>query len=215
MRVVGLSKAAVMAVVLATFHNAQAADLGREQSEIQRAVDEAKRKAQSNTKGYSLQSAGPNIDRDLQALSSSANALMSCSNSKAAFKSQYGSQIGQAQSILGNVNQLLSNSVLKAIAAPALASILPGATSLVKQLASTCQSVSSQAGAANSKYEQVSQVMRSEFSGGDLSPGSRAVRHAADVDMPARGGNPEALRQYLRSQNGQVKKWYRDNFQLK
>lgn len=66
----------------------------------------------------------------------------------------------------------------------------------------------------NPKYEQVSQVMKSVFSGGDLGPNSRAVKHAADTDMPARGGTPEALKTYLQ-QNATVKKWYQDNFQLK
>ena len=64
------------------------------------------------------------------------------------------------------------------------------------------------------KYEQVSKVMRSVFgSGGDVSPASPAVKHAADVDMPARGGTPEKLKEYL--SKPEVKKWYREKFNLK
>ena len=67
-------------------------------------------------------------------------------------------------------------------------------------------------GAGGAKYDQVAAVMKQVFTGGDLSPNSRAVKHAADVDMPARGGNPEALKVYLNSQNGTVKNWYKTNF---
>ena len=49
------------------------------------------------------------------------------------------------------------------------------------------------------KYELVAQLMASEFSAGDRSATSGAVRHAADVDMPARGNSIEGLRQYLNS----------------
>ena len=68
--------------------------------------------------------------------------------------------------------------------------------------------------ASPAKYEQVASVMKEVFTGGDLGPNSRAVKHAADVDMPARGGNPEALKTYLNSQNGTVKNWYKTNFGL-
>ena len=199
----------------ATAIPALAADLSSEQAAIQRAVDDAKRKQQSGQK-YTLQAVDPSVDRSLQSFSSSANNLMNCSRSKSGFASQFSGQLSQVTSILGNVNQLLGNPTLKALAAGALSGILPSANSVVGQLASTCSTfAAATAGAANSKYEQVSQVMKSVFSGGDLGPNSRAVRHAADVDMPARGGSPDALRAYLNSQNGQVKKWYRDNFGLK
>jgi hypothetical protein len=192
----------------------QAADLSREQAEIQRAVDNAKKKAQSGQK-YSLQSVDPTVDRNLQSFSSAANSLMTCSRTKSGFASQFGAQLSQVTSILGNVNQLLSNATLKALAAGAMSGALPSANSVVSQLSSTCNTFSSASTAGNAKYDQVSKVMKSIFSGGDLGPSSRAVKHAADVDMPARGGNPEGLRAYLNSQNGAVKKWYRDNFQLR
>jgi hypothetical protein len=206
---------AALLAIAATAQCVHAADLSREQAQIQRAVDDAKRKQQSGQR-YSLQSVDPAVDRSLHSFSSAANNLMSCSRAKSGFMSQFGAQMSQVTSILGNVNQLLNNSALKALAAGAVSSVLPSANSVVSQLSSTCSSFSAgSSSAANRKYDQVSQVMRSVFSGGDLSPNSRAVHHAADVDMPARGGTPEALRKYLNSQNGQVKKWYRDNFGLR
>ena len=207
-------KLAIAFAVSAITVSAQAADLSGAQAEIQRAVDDAKRKQQSGQK-YTLQAVDPSVDRNLQSFSNSANNLMNCSRSKSGFASQFSGQLSQVSSILGNVNQLLGNSTLKALAAGAMSAVLPSANSVVGQLASTCNTFAATAGAGNSKYEQVSQVMKGAFSGGDLGPNSRAVRHAADVDMPARGGTPEGLRAYLNSQNGQVKKWYRDNFGLR
>ncbi len=63
------------------------------------------------------------------------------------------------------------------------------------------------------KYDEVSQVMRQVFTAGPLDANSPAVRHAADVDMPARGGTPQKLLAYLRTPS--VRKWYCDNFGLR
>jgi len=191
---------------------AHAADLSREQAEMQRAIADAQKKQQSGQK-YALQSFDPKLDQLLQSFSSAANNLVSCSRGKSAFASQFSAQMSQTTSLLGGVAQLLNNPALKALAGPAVSNIMPSATSTVNQLHSTCSTFNG-ATAGNAKYEQVSQVMRSVFSGGDLGPNSPAVRHAADVDMPARGGTPQALQAYLISQNGQVKKWYRDNYHL-
>jgi hypothetical protein len=66
------------------------------------------------------------------------------------------------------------------------------------------------------KYEYVSRnVMSRVFSSGRLDPDSPAVRHAADVDMPAHGSTLDSLYAYLQSQNGAVRKWYCDNYGLR
>lgn len=195
--------------------SAVAQDLGQLAAQMGKATADAKAKAQSGQKTYSVQSTS-SIDNDLNALVGAINGVVNCAGGKSAFNQQYGAQLSQIKQMLGHAQQLQSNPMMKAIAAAPLASILPTALPLIKSLASSCQNFSGGGSAAVApKYEQVSKVMKQVFTGGDLGPNSRAVRHAADVDMPARGGTPDSLRAYLNSQGGTVKNWYKTNFGLK
>ena len=208
--VVGLVASATLAI-----GNVQAQELGQLEAQMRKATEDAKVKAQSGQKPYSLQS-NNSVDSNLNTLKNSIGNLVNCAGGKSGFNQQYSVQIAQSKQMLGYAQQLLSNPVLKAFAAGPLASILPPALQLTQTLASSCQNYSGSGGIANAKkYDQVSTVMKQVFTAGDLSPNSRAVRHAADVDMPARGGTPDSLRAYLNSQNGAVKNWYKTNFGLR
>jgi hypothetical protein len=93
--------------------------------------------------------------------------------------------------------------------------IVAQASSQARKMGSQKMAVESgtSVGTAMGKYEDVSQIMRQVFTAGDRGPNSPAVKHAADVDMPAQGGTPQKLLVYLR--NATVHKWYCDNFGLR
>ncbi len=193
---------------------AHAQDLGQLEAQMRKVTADANAKVQAGQKSYSIQNAGT-LDSDLSALVGSINSAVSCAGGKSGFGQQYGTQIGQLKQMLGYLQQIQSNPMVKAFASGPLGSILQATLPLARTLASSCQNFSGgNTVAAAAKYEKVSQVMKQVFTGGDLGPNSKAVRHAADVDMPARGGTPESLRAYLTSQNGTVKNWYKTNFGL-
>ncbi|MES2978886.1 MAG: hypothetical protein V4731_10720 [Pseudomonadota bacterium] len=189
-----------------------AGDLGQLEAQMRKATEDAKAKASSGQKSYSVQSAST-FDAELREFVSLLNGVLTCAASHPQFQQQYSAQISQGKQMLGHAQQFQGNAMLKAFAGPASV-VLQSALPVVRTLADTCKKSTGQSAAAG-KYEKVSAVMKQVFSGGDLGPTSRAVKHAADVDMPARGGTPEALRAYLNSQNGTIKNWYRTNFGLR
>jgi hypothetical protein len=210
---------ALMAAAFAGVTLAQ--DVNQLEDALRKAVADAKaRAATAKTPAQGTSS----IDGELAAFIAAANSAVSCSGAKPAFRQQNAAVMDKGTLMLGYAQQLQSNPALKAQAAPQIAPVMPQVVALARGLAGACQSfavapaaaapAAQPAAAAVAKYEQVASVMKQVFNGGNLTPNAPAVRYAADVDMPARGGTPEALHTYLNSQNGVVKGWYRTNFGL-
>ncbi|CAN5708956.1 hypothetical protein BH11PSE7_BH11PSE7_20060 [soil metagenome] len=223
-----------LALTAAAFTGAALAqNINQLEDALRKAVADAKVKAAT---AKTPAPATSSIDGDLAAFIAAAGSAVSCGAAKPAFRQQNAAVMDKGTLMLGYAQQLQTNPALKAQAAPQIAPVMPQVVALAKGLAGACQSfavaapaaapavvaqpnaaaaaAATAAAAAAAKYEQVANVMKQVFNGGDLSAGSRAVKYAADVDMPARGGTPDALRTYLNSQNGVVKAWYRTNYGL-
>jgi hypothetical protein len=220
----GLSspEAVVTAVTAQPIASISPQDINQLEAQMRKALEEARGRSGATASPAPSAQTMSNIDAELAAFIAAANSALNCSSSNAAFQQQNGAVIQKGTQMLRYAQQLQTNPTVRAQAGAALAPVLQAALPLARNLANACMNSSgtlpSAAAAGQSatadKYEQVAAVMKQVFSGGDLSPGSRAVRHAADVDMPARGGTPETLRTYLNSQNGVVKNWYKTNLGL-
>lgn len=215
--------AIAIAAICITFSTvARADDMDKIGAQMRKVTEDAKAKqaaqsGQPGAKSYSIQSTS-NVDAELKTFISTLNAGLACASSNSAFQQQNAALIEKVKAVLGYGQQFQSNALLRAAGAVPLAALLQAGIPVAKTFVSGCQNfgggitAGSVQNAGPTKYDKVSAMMKEVFTGGDLSPNSRAVKHAADVDMPARGGNPEALKAYLNSQNGTVKNWYKTNF---
>ena len=235
-------RALALAVIAASFPGAtQAQDIGQLEAQMRKAVEDASARrgapalapaaASSSAKNEPAQNVR-SIDVDLAVFIAVADSVVSCSSGKPVFKQQHEPAIQKSVQMLRYARQLQLNPTLKAQTAVALAAVLQAALPLTRILDSAClnsasttsaaapgakpSAVASAAGqpTAATRYELVAAVMRQVFNAGDLRPQSRAVKYAADVDMPARGGTPATLYAYLTAQNGVAKAWYKANFGL-
>ena len=183
-----------------------ASDLNKINTDMLKASsDAAAKKARG---GYSLQSVGnASLERELSALIKAMEDVSKKASTNPTFGRLYASQIDSLKKLLQTAKSILANKSL--LGTIVLASLLKLALPMIIAL----KEASTQASPARSINDQVSEMMKKIFVGGDLGPLSRAVQNAVKVDMPVRGGTVDKLRLYLSSEP--VKKWYRTQFGLR
>lgn len=179
---------------------------GINSAELDAIIRDAKAKQASGKKTYGLQSVG-DLDGLLNGAIRQVNKILACAQ-----------KTGQTHPILAQASGWISKAqeitnlppVIKAFAAGPVKALLSGIQpqlDAVEKLA--CSGGSSGGGSSSGggdKYSQVRAVFR-QVGLGHLP--DKAVRYAADTDMPARGGTPAALKRYL--SQATVKKWYQNN----
>lgn len=181
---------------------------------LRKAQADAAAKQKVAPRTYSLQAVNTTqLQRDLAKLDGLLGEVLVLAKGKPDFAKKHAQQLAAVGKLKQGAQDLAGNPTLLPFLDVLLRPILMAALPLVDALKQAAKAFVPTP--VRSINDQVSDLLKQLFSGGDLGPNSPAAKHAVTVDLPARGKTVDALRAYLLANNGAAKAWYRVKFALR